>query len=62
MSKMLERLPLELREVVVLRELEELSYKDIARITDAPVGTVMSRLWRARQFLAASAQNELKKA
>ncbi|GAA0750554.1 sigma-70 family RNA polymerase sigma factor [Ideonella azotifigens] len=37
-----------LREVIVLRELEELAYADIARIVDVPVGTVMSRLSRAR--------------
>jgi RNA polymerase sigma factor (sigma-70 family) len=47
----LERLPIELRECLVLRELEELSYKEIAHVTDVPVGTVMSRLWRARQAL-----------
>jgi RNA polymerase sigma-70 factor (ECF subfamily) len=46
-------LPLELRECLVLRELEELSYKAIAEITHVPVGTVMSRLWRARRDLAA---------
>jgi RNA polymerase sigma-70 factor (ECF subfamily) len=44
-------LPAELRECLVLRELEQLSYQDIARITEVPVGTVMSRLWRARQLL-----------
>jgi RNA polymerase sigma-70 factor (ECF subfamily) len=44
-------LPAELRECIVLRELEDLSYRDIARITDVPVGTVMSRLFRARQAL-----------
>jgi RNA polymerase sigma-70 factor (ECF subfamily) len=44
-------LPTELRECLVLRELEELSYRDIARITGVPVGTVMSRLFRARQAL-----------
>lgn len=44
-------LPLELRECLVLREFEELSYKEIAAITAAPIGTVMSRLWRARQML-----------
>ncbi len=44
-------LPPELRECLVLHELEELSYKDVATITGVPIGTVMSRLWRARQAL-----------
>ena len=44
-------LPIELRETLVLRELEELSYKEIAEVTRTPVGTVMSRLWRARRML-----------
>jgi RNA polymerase sigma factor (sigma-70 family) len=47
----LAELPLELREVLVLRELEELSYRDIAGITGIPMGTVMSRLSRGRQQL-----------
>ena len=51
LSQVLEQLPPDLRECLVLRELEELSYKEIARVTDVPVGTVMSRLWRARQAL-----------
>jgi RNA polymerase sigma factor (sigma-70 family) len=46
-----EALPLEFREAIVLRELEELSYKDIAEIARVPVGTVMSRLARARKRL-----------
>jgi RNA polymerase sigma-70 factor, ECF subfamily len=53
--RLLAGLPVELRECLVLRELEELSYKEIARITDAPVGTVMSRLWRGRKLLAQAA-------
>ena len=49
-SELLSRLPLELRECLVLREIEDCSYKEIARIVDAPIGTVMSRLWRARRM------------
>jgi RNA polymerase sigma-70 factor (ECF subfamily) len=50
-NELLNRLPVELRECLVLREIEDCSYKEIARIIDAPIGTVMSRLWRARQML-----------
>jgi RNA polymerase sigma-70 factor (ECF subfamily) len=46
-------LPPSLRECLVMRELEELSYRDIADIVGVPVGTVMSRLWKARQLLMA---------
>jgi RNA polymerase sigma-70 factor, ECF subfamily len=45
-------LPEEFREVIVLRELHGLSYKEIAAVTDAPIGTVMSRLARGRTALA----------
>ena len=47
----LEALPVEAREVIVLRELEGLSYKEIGVIADIPLGTVMSRLARARKRL-----------
>ena len=47
----LEALPPEFREAVILRELEGFSYKEIAVIADVPVGTVMSRLARARKRL-----------
>jgi RNA polymerase sigma factor (sigma-70 family) len=46
-----EELPLEFREVLVLRELDEMSYKQIATVADLPIGTVMSRLARARKRL-----------
>lgn len=51
-------LEVELRETLVLRELEEMSYKEIAHITGVPIGTVMSRLWRARRSLAASIKED----
>jgi len=44
-------LPIAFREVLVLREIEELSYDDIARVLEIPKGTVMSRLSRARRLL-----------
>lgn len=47
----LEKLPLEFREVIILREMEGFSYKEIAGITNIPVGTVMSRLARGRKLL-----------
>ena len=49
-----EALPQAYREVLILRELEELSYKEIARVADIPIGTVMSRLARARGLLQRS--------
>ena len=50
----LQKLPVEFREVVVLREMEGLSYKEIANVVDIPIGTVMSRLKRGRTRLHAS--------
>ncbi len=58
-----EELPVEFREVLVLRELDEMSYKQIAVLADLPIGTVMSRLARARkrlqQILASHTQKEV---
>ena len=58
-----EELPLVFREVLVLRELDEMSYKQIAVVADLPLGTVMSRLARARQrlqqILASHTQTEV---
>jgi RNA polymerase sigma-70 factor (ECF subfamily) len=48
----IESLPEPFRETLVLRELEELSYKEIAQLTNVPIGTVMSRIARARAMLA----------
>lgn len=47
----IEQLPLEFREIILLREYEELSYEEIATMLQCPVGTVMSRLARARSKL-----------
>jgi RNA polymerase sigma-70 factor (ECF subfamily) len=55
LQELIAGLPVELRETLVLRELEELSYKEIAEVTQTPIGTVMSRLWRARRALLRAA-------
>ena len=57
----LEELPLEFREVLVLRELEGLSYEEISAVAGIPAGTVMSRLARARRRLAQHLAGHLNK-
>ncbi len=51
LRKSLERLPVDYREVIVLRDLEGLSYKEVAEAANIPMGTVMSRLARGREQL-----------
>lgn len=50
--RFIDGLPVEFREVLVLREIEDMSYKEIASLMRIPIGTVMSRLARARALLA----------
>src|SRR5712691_81465 len=50
-QRALAQLPPHFREVIVLREINQLNYRDIAEITNVPIGTVMSRLSRSRQLL-----------
>ena len=54
LNEALAALPVHFREALILREMEDLAYSDIARITGVPAGTVMSRLSRGRRLLAAS--------
>jgi RNA polymerase sigma-70 factor, ECF subfamily len=49
--KAVQQLPIDAREIIVLREFEDLSYQEIAKVLDCPLGTVMSRLGRARSKL-----------
>jgi len=57
----LEELPPEFREMIVLHELEGLSYKEIAEIAEIPIGTVMSRLARARERLRENLARRIKR-
>ncbi len=52
LTRAIEALPEQFREILVLRELEDMSYKEIAAVAEIPIGTVMSRLNRARRLLA----------
>jgi RNA polymerase sigma factor (sigma-70 family) len=52
-QKALAQLPPQFREAIVLREIDQMNYRDIAEITNVPIGTVMSRLSRGRQLLIA---------
>lgn len=53
LTKAIDKLPHEFREVVLLADAEELAYREIAEILDCPIGTVMSRLHRGRRLLKA---------
>ena len=60
MNAAIERLPLNFKEALLLREFEDLSYKEIAMVTEVPVGTVMSRLARARILLTKDLQHQFR--
>jgi len=62
LNQALEELPVGYREVLVMRELEDLSYKDIAAIAGLPMGTVMSRLARGRELLRRLVEVRMRKA
>jgi RNA polymerase sigma-70 factor (ECF subfamily) len=51
LNEVIALLPNEFREVLILREMEDLSYREIADVTGVPIGTVMSRLARGRERL-----------
>ena len=57
----IQELPVEFREIILLREYEDLSYLEIASLLDCPVGTVMSRLGRARAKLRTLLSETLKR-
>jgi RNA polymerase sigma-70 factor (ECF subfamily) len=61
-NQALEDLPVGYREVLVMRELEDLSYKEIASVAGIPIGTVMSRLSRGRDLLRRAIEERMRKA
>jgi len=61
-NQALEEIPVGYREVLVMRELEDLSYKEIAHVAAIPIGTVMSRLARGREMLRRAIENRMRKA
>jgi RNA polymerase sigma-70 factor (ECF subfamily) len=62
LARALDALPDEFREVIVLREIQELSYKEISDVVGVPIGTVMSRLARGRKRLASALGLDAKEA
>jgi len=58
-SREFERLPRELREAIILREIDGLSYEEIAKVMECPLGTVRSRIFRARESIAARLRPQL---
>ena len=61
-NQALEELPVAYREILILREMEDLTYKEIAHIAGIPIGTVMSRLARARDLLRRLVETRMRKA
>ena len=61
MRAAIQELPADFREIILLREYEDLSYQEIANVLDCPVGTVMSRLGRARAKLRVLLSTSLKR-
>ena len=61
-NQALEELPVAFREVIVMREIEDLSYKEIASIAGIPAGTVMSRLSRGREMLKRAIESRMRRA
>ena len=55
----LQELPEELRTAITLREMDGLSYEDIAQVMNCPIGTVRSRIFRAREAIAARLRPQL---